>query len=39
MFKFSSPWHITPNIPIHRISGKLRLPTSGDFQRYVSLNV
>jgi hypothetical protein len=24
---------LTPNIPIHRTSGKLRLPASGDFQR------
>ena len=25
-----------PNITIHRTSGKLRLPASGDFQRYTS---
>ena len=27
--------HLQPNITIHRTSGKLRLPASGDFQRYA----
>jgi len=27
--------NLLPNIPIHRTSGKLRLPASGDFQRYA----
>ncbi len=29
---------MTPNITIHRTSGKLRLPPSGYFQRYASPN-
>lgn len=30
---------MTPNIPIHRTSGKLRLPASGDLQRYAPQGV
>jgi hypothetical protein len=29
----------TPNITIHRTSGKLRLPPSGDFQRWASKQI
>ena len=31
----SAPATATPNITIHRTSGKLRLPASGDLQRYA----